>query len=113
MIIYLDADVRELVHGVVAIHVECALSVPVEKEVLVKPLVEVCNEDVVVLSCHQDGGTSSICQGLASFGFEPPPVDLVPDDMKRPVKASGDGMSDQGVRFVEPICFVATKGHHT
>lgn len=113
MIIYLDADFRELFPGVEAIHVEYALRVPVEKEALVQPLVEVCNEDVVVLSCHQDGGTSRICQGLASLDLEPLSVDLVPDDMKRPVKASRDGMCDQGVRLVEPICFVAIKSHYT
>ena len=113
MIIYLDADVRELVPGVEAIHVECALRVPIEEEALVKLLVEVCNEDIVVISSHQDGGAPGICQGLASLGFVPFPVNLVPDDVKGPVKASGDGMCYQGVRLVEPICFVATKSHHT
>ena len=113
MIIYLDADVRKLVPGVEAIHVECALRVPIEEEVLVKLLVEVFNKDVVVLSCHQDGGAPGICQGLASLDVEPFSVNLVPDDVKGPVKASGDGMCYQGVRLVEPICFVATKSHHT
>ncbi len=54
MVIYLDADVRELVSRVEAVHVEDTLCVPVEEEGLIQPLVEVCNEDVVVLSSHQD-----------------------------------------------------------
>ena len=55
VIIYLNADFGELLTGVEAIHVEdYPLRVLVEVEVLVQPLVKVCNEDVVVLSSHQD-----------------------------------------------------------
>jgi hypothetical protein len=55
MIIYLDADVRKLIPGVQAIHVEdSTLGAPVGEETLVKPLVEVCHEDLVVVSSHQD-----------------------------------------------------------
>jgi len=75
MIINLDADVRELVSGVKAIHVEdCTLGAPKGEETLVQPFVEVCHENLVVVGSHQDGGAPGVCQGLASLGLVPLPV---------------------------------------
>ena len=75
MIIYLDADVRELIPGIQAIHVkDCSLGAPVGEETLVKPLVKICHENLVVVGSHQDGGAPGVCQGLASLGLVPLPV---------------------------------------
>jgi hypothetical protein len=75
MIINLDADVRKLIPGVQAIHVEdCTLWGPVTEKTLVQPLVEVCHEDFIIVSSHQDGGAPRVSQGLASLGLVPLPV---------------------------------------
>jgi len=75
MIINLDADVRELIPGVKAIHVEdCTLGATVGEKTLFQPFVEVCHENFVVVGIHQDGGASRVSQGLTSLSLVPLPV---------------------------------------